>query len=316
MPSKYRIYNSKKAIFDLSTITTLTTRTFTYPNKSGTFALLSDVSAPTLSDVLAVGDSTGTNNIKLDLPLFASSPPTQGAIQVKAPSFLTTNTVLFLEDSPNTRIEVSNGGSIFQGALNIWGEAQVSIRHVSNGFVTVSSSGVNMGGGIITMPSSTGFQLQNGANEIIFTASPTSNGLTQTFQDDSGVIALIKNIKASQGNFIKDILDAGTLTATVNDWSPTGFDDNTDIIRVDVNANNRQITGIEAPSVGVNRVLGINNINSGSFDLRFMQNSGSSLAENRFLLRDNANKAIKPNETAWFWYDHSVQRWKPFNRIG
>lgn len=153
--------------------------------------------AQSLSDVLSVGESTGTNNIELDLPLFASLPPTQGAIKVPAPSFLTTNTVLFLDDSPNTRIEVANGGTVFQGAFNIWAEAQVSIRHVSNGFVTVSSSGVNMGGGIITMPSSTGFQLQDGANEIIFTASPTSNGLTQTFQDTSGTIALLSDITPS-----------------------------------------------------------------------------------------------------------------------
>jgi len=150
---------------------------------------------------------------------------------------------------------------------------------------------------------------------VIDCVKPTADR-TWLIPDKSDTFAGLKDISASKGNFIKGILDVATLTATVDDWSPAGFDADTDLIRVDVNANNRQITGIIAPAVGVNRILGVNNTNGASFDIRFMHNNGSSLAQNRFLLRDNGNKAIKPNETAWFWYDHSVQRWKPFNRVG
>jgi hypothetical protein len=49
--SEFSIINAadttKKSVFDASTITTGTTRTYTYPNKNGTFAMLSDI-APSL----------------------------------------------------------------------------------------------------------------------------------------------------------------------------------------------------------------------------------------------------------------------------
>ncbi len=112
-----------------------------------------------------------------------------------------------------------------------------------------------------------------------------------------------------------NIITAATLTADVDNWNPTGFA-TANMIRVDVDANNREITGMIAPSAGVNRIVSINNINSGSDDLRFKENDASSDAANRFLLRDNGDKAIKPNETATFWYDHTSSRWRPLNRIG
>jgi hypothetical protein len=88
------------------------------------------------------------------------------------------------------------------------------------------------------------------------------------------------------------------------------------MIRVDVNANNRAITGITAPGAGINRVLAVKNINTASSDLRFSHNNAGSLAANRFLCRDNNNKSIKPNETALWFYDHIQARWTPLNRIG
>jgi len=112
-----------------------------------------------------------------------------------------------------------------------------------------------------------------------------------------------------------NIITAATLTGNVNNWNPTGFA-SANMIRVDVDANNREITGMIAPSAGVNRIVSINNLNSGSDDIRFKENDASSDAANRFLLRDNADKAIKPNETAVFWYDHTSSRWRPMNRIG
>jgi len=114
---------------------------------------------------------------------------------------------------------------------------------------------------------------------------------------------------------INTIIDAGILTGNVNDWNPAGFSD-ADIIEIDVNANQRRITGMLAPPAGVNRIIGINNKNSASNDLRFTHNDASSIAANRFLLRDNGQRSIKPNETAVFWYSHNDQRWKPYNRVG
>ena len=154
--------------------------------------------AQSLSDVLSVGDETGNNNIVLD-PGTApyDTPPSRGAISVTDPGSLTTSTIFFLQDSPNTRIDVTNGGNVNEGSIIISGEAQASLRHTTGGFVSATLTGVQVGGGILTMPSSTGFQLQDGANEIIFSANPTSNGLTQTFQDASGTIALLSDITPS-----------------------------------------------------------------------------------------------------------------------
>lgn len=126
------------------------------------------------------------------------------------------------------------------------------------------------------------------------------------------------NFSISKGNLIRNTITVATITANVDDWNPTGFNNDTDVIRVNVSANNLSISGIVAPPFGVSRILGIRNINTGSLDLRFEHNNAGSIAENRFLCRDNSSRSIKPNELALWIYDHTptVQRWVPFNRIG
>ena len=146
--------------------------------------------------------------------------------------------------------------------------------------------------------------------------NPLTSNRDIRFPDNSGTVALKKNIALSQGYNIQSILTVPTLTATVNDWNPIGFDLETDLIRVDINANNRAITGIVAPPLGVNRILGIKNLNTVGNDLRFENNNAGSSPQNRFLCRDNTRKSIKPNEMALWFYDHIIQRWTPFNRIG
>lgn len=88
----------------------------------------------------------------------------------------------------------------------------------------------------------------------------------------------------------------------------------TNVYRVDPDAVNHLISGILAPPTGVNRVIHISNV-SNSDDIKF-DHDNSSVAANGILLRDGADKAIKGNETASFWYDHVVSRWKVFNRVG
>lgn len=126
----------------------------------------------------------------------------------------------------------------------------------------------------------------------------------------------VKDLPISKGLLIQNVITAATLTGNVDDWSPTGFNDETDLIRVDVDANNRAITGLVAPEIGLNRIVAIKNLNQSGNDLRFSNNNAGSLAENRFLCRDGNNKSIKPNEMALWFYDHIQQRWTPFNRIG
>jgi len=132
----------------------------------------------------------------------------------------------------------------------------------------------------------------------------------------SANFASLSDLAISQGNLVQNVLTAATLTSNVNNWNPTGFNADTDMIRVNVNANQRSISGIIAPAAGVNRILAIKNINTASLDLRFVHNSSNSLPANRFLVRDNNSKSIKPNDTALWFYDHVVSRWTPFSRIG
>jgi hypothetical protein len=105
------------------------------------------------------------------------------------------------------------------------------------------------------------------------------------------------------------------LTVNVDNYSPPGFAYGI-IIRQDINSNNRSISGFTAPPAGVAATIAVCNINTSGKDLRFEHNNAGSSAPNRMLLRDAANKSIKPNETAWFWYDHTDSRWRPYNRIG
>lgn len=111
------------------------------------------------------------------------------------------------------------------------------------------------------------------------------------------------------------IITPAQLTATADDYSPTGFS-TTNMIRQDIDANNRAITGFAAPAASVNRIIYINNISTSAFDILYMHNDAGSVAANRLLLRANANKASKPNETAAFWYDHTSSRWRPYSRVG
>lgn len=115
------------------------------------------------------------------------------------------------------------------------------------------------------------------------------------------------------------LITAPTLTANQDDYAPTDGSvtwQDAYIVRVDLDANNRKITGLEAPTSGNPEVKGICNINTMGNDLKFTNNDASSLAVNRLLMRDNADKSIKPNETAFFWYDTVDSRWRPYNRIG
>lgn len=122
---------------------------------------------------------------------------------------------------------------------------------------------------------------------------------------------------------IENIITPPELTATADDYDPTEglivfSTSNVTMVRQRIDANNREITGLVAPAAGVNRIVYINNlwVSGGTDDIKFMENDSGSTAANRFLLRDNADKSIKPNETAGFWYDHTSARWRPITRVG
>lgn len=144
------------------------------------------------------------------------------------------------------------------------------------------------------------------------------NSTTSLLQFFNGLVW----VDASGGGTV-DVLETATVQTIItppmlfsdqDNYNPTGFA-TCNMMRQDINGN-RVITGFQAPPVGVNRVFGINCINS-SDTIKFKNNDSGSTAANRLLLRGNAgDKTIQENETAIFWYDHISQRYRPYNRIG
>ena len=167
----------------------------------------------------------------------------------------------------------------------------------------------NVGAGEDVFKQKTGVDLEfrtliAGTN-ITITANP--NDLTI---DSSGSGLNVLETATLDGN----IITPAQLLVDQDDYNPTGFA-TCQMIRQDINGN-RVITGFVAPSAGVNRIFGINNL-SITDNIKFKNNDAGSAAANRLLLRDSGpDKTIKENETAIFWYDHTSARWRPYNRIG
>ena len=116
-------------------------------------------------------------------------------------------------------------------------------------------------------------------------------------------------------------LDGGTIITPpqmsndVHDYNPTGFATSV-MIRQSISSNGKKITGFVAPAAGVNRIIAVNNISSSGRDIRFEHQDSNSSSANRLYLRDNGARTTRPNETAIFWYDHTSNGWRSYNRIG
>lgn len=96
-------------------------------------------------------------------------------------------------------------------------------------------------------------------------------------------------------------------------YTPTDFGI-CNLIRQDISTD-VDISGFPPPVLGVNRMFAITNISNDK--IKFKHNDGAALnAADRILLKDAADKVLKENETAIFWYDHVSQRWRVYNKVG
>jgi hypothetical protein len=130
----------------------------------------------------------------------------------------------------------------------------------------------------------------------------------------------VGNFLVAVANFINlgqipDPIITEAVAADVDDWSPVGFA-TANMIRADVSGGNQQITGMVAPPAGQNRIVTITNVSLTGDQFQFQDNDAGSLAANRFLLRDNNNRNMRPNEGAQFWYDHTSARWRQMTQVG
>lgn len=153
-------------------------------------------------------------------------------------------------------------------------------------------------------------------NSAVGGGGGTGDMLAATY-DPTGIAADVYDRANETGiEQINGIITAA-LTGDVDNYTPTGYA-TANMIRLDPDATNHEISGFPAPAAGVHRIIHWSNTHNTN-DIKFMHDA-SSTAANGLMLRDGMDKAIKGNETASFWYDHladsGVGRWKVFNRVG
>lgn len=106
------------------------------------------------------------------------------------------------------------------------------------------------------------------------------------------------------GNIITE-----NITSDEDNYNPTNFS-TSNVLRLNPTGQ-RDITGFDAPPVGVDRIITIVNTSSTN-QIKFKNNSSSSLSSNRILMRDNGDKDLKKQDSCRFWYDHLSSRWRSF----
>lgn len=99
-------------------------------------------------------------------------------------------------------------------------------------------------------------------------------------------------------------LTPAQITANVDNYAPAGIGDASHL-RVDTDAS-RDITGLTTGTTG--RWIVITNV--GAFDLVFRHDNTGSTAANRFFFDDAASMTLEPEQTRYFWYDATTQRWR------
>lgn len=101
---------------------------------------------------------------------------------------------------------------------------------------------------------------------------------------------------------LSGVISPGQLTATTNDWNPTGLS-GASVIRVNTNAAGLDITGIAGGTAG--RILVLVSVQN-SFDL--IAESASSSAANRILMISSLS--VNNVTHCMLWYDGTASRWR------
>jgi hypothetical protein len=191
-----------------------------------------------------------------------------------------------------------------QGDVNDYNPDGLTGEQIYN-FTDVDTAGITNGTYVVSA---------GPGNEI---SGGTGVGMVLEITVSGGEITSIDRI-LDAGNFYTDG-DTLTITAGIGvlDGSGTatfqvevGTFSEANVLRLTAENGNRRIRGIQAPPVGVNRILTIVNIDSIEADNRveLKNNDNNSLPENRFLFKGDSQ--IETDETFQIWYDHTTQRWR------
>ena len=225
-------------------------------------------------------------------------------------------------------LTVSSTTVTITGSLNLSGNTFNSIGPFNQTGESLFTGNLCVGGGII---SATTIVVSGGLEMSAPIISPTSavttsqvlirntvDGTTECTEADTFFNkANQSGIEQITGPIITPPILAGS-TGTVDykgdNYEPTGFS-TTNMIRQDITVNRQVISGMVAPPFPIARIVRICNLHATN-DIRFTNQSSNSDEGNRFQLRDGAQKDLKGGETAAFWYDHTSEMWRPYNRIG
>jgi hypothetical protein len=101
---------------------------------------------------------------------------------------------------------------------------------------------------------------------------------------------------------------ASTVILNQTAWNPIGKD-YASLVRVESNSNSRTISGILAPTQGVNQTA-FSIVLTGSFYLGLKHEDLSATAANRLLIPTNTDFTLVPNDLLKFQYDFTTQRWR------
>jgi hypothetical protein len=124
----------------------------------------------------------------------------------------------------------------------------------------------------------------------------TAAGVIVRTQDNIGSVTL--------GNISTDVISPPALSASVNDYTPTGLSTARNL-RLASTAS-WQITGIAAQTAGTLLTLW----NGGAQDIVLVTASAASVAANRFQCPRGVNLTINSGSSAMMWYDGVSSLWR------
>jgi len=158
-----------------------------------------------------------------------------------------------------------------------------------------------------------------GSNIIVKKDGVTIGTVTDTIDilgavpvvDEGGNVTSIEIGNWAHTSGIYQIPDAQISRTTIIGGGAVDIDDydpgNFNLHFIDPGSNDRDFTGIVAPSAGVNRIVMI--INTGTNQLKFKHEDSASTASNRLALADDSDFDLGPNGSVQFIYDHVKDRY-------